>query len=278
MPELMGDVVMNIGNIISNSLKYPFRNLKKLPILFILFILFSFIPIGVIYDNKYVLTIGAIAFFAFILIVPGYLLSIVNIGLNESSMFPSIDFGKNIYDTIRVLVLRIAYMIVPAAVFYVVLSTMGVSSIGMLADIKVHSFLLTLILMIFVVLITYVVFEILLFFAKARLAYFNSLSEALKVNKVVSDIRNIGIFNIIKWVIFMVILMIVVSYISSWLMLIPYVGFLIYLGIVIPILESIGNYSLGLLYSNIADNDNSLDKLESTIQSLEYNNYFDDEK
>lgn len=278
MPELMGDVVMNIGKIISNSLKYPFRNLKKLPILFILFILFSFIPIGVIYDNKYVLTIGAIAFFAFILIVPGYLLSIVNIGLNESSMFPSIDFGKNIYDTIRVLVLRIAYMIVPAAVFYVVLSTMGVSSIGMLADIKVHSFLLTLILMIFVVLITYVVFEILLFFAKARLAYFNSLSEALKVNKVVSDIRNIGIFNIIKWVIFMVILMIVVSYISSWLMLIPYVGFLIYLGIVIPILESIGNYSLGLLYSNIADNDNSLDKLESTIQSLEYNNYFDDEK
>lgn len=278
MPELMGDVVMNIGNIISNSLKYPFRNLKKLPILFILFILFSFIPIGMIYDNKYVLTIGAIAFFAFILIVPGYLLSIVNIGLNESSMFPSIDFGKNIYDTIRVLVLRIAYMIVPAAVFYVVLSTMGVSSIGMLADIKVHSFLLTLILMIFVVLITYVIFEILLFFAKARLAYFNSLSEALKVNKVVSDIRNIGIFNIIKWVIFMVILMIVVSYISSWLMLIPYVGFLIYLGIVIPILESIGNYSLGLLYSNIADNDNSLDKLESTIQSLEYNNYFDDEK
>ncbi len=278
MPELMGDVVMNIGNIISNSLKYPFRNLKKLPILFILFILFSFIPIGVIYDNKYVLTIGAIAFFAFILIVPGYLLSIVNIGLNESSMFPSIDFGKNIYDTIRVLVLRIAYMIVPAAVFYVVLSTMGVSSIGMLADIKVHSFLLNLILMIFVVLITYVVFEILLFFAKARLAYFNSLSEALKVHKVVSDIRNIGIFNIIKWVIFMVILMIVVSYISSWLMLIPYVGFLIYLGIVIPILESIGNYSLGLLYSNIADNDNSLDKLESTIQSLEYNNYFDDEK
>lgn len=278
MPELMGDVIMNIGNIISNSLKYPFRNLKKLPILFILFILFSFIPIGMIYDNKYVLTIGAIAFFAFILIVPGYLLSIVNIGLNESSMFPSIDFGKNIYDTIRVLVLRIAYMIVPAAVFYVVLSTMGVSSIGMLADIKVHSFLLTLILMIFVVLITYVIFEILLFFAKARLAYFNSLSEALKVNKVVSDIRNIGIFNIIKWVIFMVILMIVVSYISSWLMLIPYVGFLIYLGIVIPILESIGNYSLGLLYSNIADNDNSLDKLESTIQSLEYNNYFDDEK
>ncbi len=269
---------MNVGKIISNSLKYPFRNLKKLPILFILFILFSFIPIGMIYDNKYVLTIGAIAFFAFILIVPGYLLSIVNIGLNESSMFPSIDFGKNIYDTIRVLVLRIAYMIVPAAVFYLVLSTMGVSSIGMLADIKVHSFLLTLILMIFVVLITYVIFEILLFFAKARLAYFNSLSEALKVHKVVSDIRNIGIFNIIKWVIFMVILMIVVSYISSWLMLIPYVGFLIYLGIVIPILESIGNYSLGLLYSNIADNDNSLDKLESTIQSLEYNNYFDDEK
>ena len=58
------------------------------------------------------------------------------------------------------------------------------------------------------------------------------------------------------------------SYISSWVMLIPYVGFLIYLGIVIPILESIANYSLGLLYSNIADNENSLDIYRAGMQDM----------
>ena len=58
---------MNVGKIISNSLKYPFRNLKKLPILFILFILIALIPIGMVSDNRYVLILGIIAFFIFIL-------------------------------------------------------------------------------------------------------------------------------------------------------------------------------------------------------------------
>ena len=111
---------MNIRKIISNSLKYPFRNIKKLPILFLLFILLALVPIGLVYDNKYALILGMIAFFAFILIVPGYLFSIVNIGLNESSMFPSLNFGANIYNSIRLWILRIAYMIVPATVFFVV--------------------------------------------------------------------------------------------------------------------------------------------------------------
>ena len=66
--------------------------------------------------------------------------------------------------------------------------------------------------------------------------------------------------------------MIVVSYVSSLVMLIPYVGFLIYIGIVIPILESIGNYSLGLLYSNIAEKEDNLDKFEKEIQLFKYFN------
>lgn len=262
---------MNVGKIISNSFKYPFRNIKKLPILFILFILVALIPIGMVYDNRYVQILGIIAFFIFILIVPGYFLSIVNIGLNESSLFPSINFGKNIYDTIRLLVLRIAYMLVPAAVFFIVWSTMGASSIDMLNDLRVHSFLFTIIIGFIIVLITYVLFEILLFFAKARLAYFNNLSEALKIHKVFADIRNIGVVNIIKWLIVMAILMVVISYVSSLVMLIPYVGFIIYLGIIIPILESIGNYSLGLLYSNIAEKENDLDRFERELDYIKYN-------
>lgn len=256
---------MNISKIISNSLKYPFKNIAKLPILFFLFFLFALVPIGLISNNKYALILGMIAFFAFILIVPGYLLSIVNIGLNESSMFPSLNFGSNIYNSLRLWVLRIAYMAVPAAVFFIVIYTMGPSSTDMLAKLNILSFLLTAGLIFIIVILTYLIFEFLLFFAKARMAYYNSLREALKIHKVVIDIKNIGIINIIKWIIIMVILMVVVSYVSSWVMLIPYVGFLIYICIVIPILESIGNYSLGLLYSNIARNENDLAKYKRQL-------------
>ena len=104
------------------------------------------------------------------------------------------------------------------------------------------------------------------------MAYLDSLSEALKIHKVIGDIRRIGFVKIITWLIIMGILMIVVSYVSSLVMLIPYVGFLIYIGIVIPILESIGNYSLGLLYSNIAEKEDNLDKFEKEIQLFKYFN------
>lgn len=250
---------MDFGKIISNSFKYPFRNIKKLPILFILFILIAIIPIGVVIDNKYLSIIGLIGFFIFILIVPGYLFSMVKIGLNESSMFPSLDFGNTVRDSLRVLVLRMVYMIVPACLFFVLLYGLGIS-VRNIFDMESVGFLLTLGVFFLIALIIYALFEFLLFFAKARLAYLNSLKEALKIHEVIRDIFNIGILNIIKWLIVMAILVVAFTFISAWVIEIPYVGFLIYVSIVIPILESIGNYSLGLLYSNIARKNNYLAK------------------
>ena len=261
---------MDVGKIISNSFKYPFRNLKKLPILFVLFILLAIIPIGMFYDNKYVVAFGVFAFFLFILIVPGYLFSFVQFGVNESSMFPSLNFVKNIYNSIRLLILRIVYMIVPAAVFFIVVYTLGGSSIDRITHWDIPSFFLNIILIFLIVLITYIIFEVLLFFAKARMAYLDSLAEALKMHKVIGDIKRIGLKNIFKWLIVMAILMVVVFVVSSWIVMIPYVGFLIYICIVIPILESIGNYSLGLLYSNIAEGTDNLVEFEKEIQLLKY--------
>lgn len=245
---------MDIGKIISNSFKYSFRNIKNLTIIFILFILISVIPIGIIYDNKYLLILGLISFFLFILVVPGYLFSFIKIGLNESSLFPSLNFKNTIYTSLKVLVLRMAYMIVPALVFLIGLSTLTISGGNSLSNFQIPGFLLKAVLTIMIIIAVYILFEILLFFAKARLAYLDSISEALKINKVIGDIRRIGIFNLLKWIIFMAVLVIVSSIISGWIIAIPYVGFLIYIGIFIPILESIGNYSFGLLYSNIVNN------------------------
>ena len=263
---------MELSKIISSSLKYPFRNIAKLPIIFILFLLIAVIPIGRLLDNNYIVLVGVIAFFIFLLIVPGYFLGVVRKGSIESSLFPSLSLVDSIYDSIRVLVLRMVYMIVPKIVFFIAFSTLGVSAADMLYGWQISNFLATLGAMLLLILIVYLIFEFLLLFAKARLAYLNSLKEALKINKVMGDIKKIGIVNIIKWIILMIILLVAVSLISSLVMAIPYVGFLIYVAVVIPIAESIGNYSLGLLYSNIIDNDNDLDKLEQEIKQFKYHN------
>lgn len=242
---------MDLSKIIFNSIKYPFKNIAKLPIIFTLFILIAIIPIGKLLDNNYLVFIGVIAFFVFILIVPGYFLNIIKIGSRESAMFPSFNLVNDIYDSIRVLALRMVYMIVPVAVFFILLSTVAPASFNFLNDLKILNFLATFGLLLVIILVTYLIFEFLLFFAKARLAYHNSLSEALKVNKVIEDIRNIGIFNIIKWIVAMIVLAIVVSVVSSFVITIPYVGILIDICVIVPIMESIASYSVGLLYSNI---------------------------
>ena len=242
---------MDLSILVKNSFKYPFRNIKKLPIIFLFFILIAIIPIGIISNNDQVVFIGVIAFFLFILIVPGYFLSIVKLGSSQSAMLPSFNLVNNIYDSIRVIFLRIVYMIVPAVIFLIALKTMGPASRELLYSFRIPEFLATVGLILLLILVIYIIFECLLFFAKARLAYFNSLQEALKINKVIDDIKRIGIVNIIKWLIIMFILLNVVTFVTSLVMAIPYVGFLIYICIVIPTLESIANYSLGLLYSNI---------------------------
>ena len=166
---------MNLTKIISNSLKYPFRNIAKLPVLCILFILIAFVPIGMFSDNNYVLFIGVIAFFLFILIVPGYFLSIVKIGSNQSALMPSFSLVDNIYDSIRVIVLRIFYMIVPAVIFFFSLAALGPAARELIVNVKIVEFLATVGFGFILVLITYFIFEFFLFFAKARLAYFGSL-------------------------------------------------------------------------------------------------------
>lgn len=254
---------MDLTKLVTNSFKYPFRNIKKLPILFVLFILIAIIPIGMILDNSYITAIGMIAFFLFILIVPGYLLSIVKVGSNHSAMMPSFNLINNIYDSIRVLLLRIVYMIVPAVVFFIALTIFGPTSRDLIYSFRIHEFLATVGLVLLIIIITYVIFECLLFFAKARMAYFNSLKEALKINLVIGDIRSIGIINIIKWLVVMAILLNVITFVTSFVLSIPYVGFLLYIGIVIPTIESIANYSLGLIYSNIARNYDDLNQIET---------------
>ena len=135
---------MDLSKLVMNSFKYPFRNIKKLPVLCLLFVFIAIIPIGLIANNNYITAIGAIAFFIFILLVPGYFLSMIKLGSNQSTMLPSFNLVNNIYDSIRVLSLRIVYMLVPAAVFLLALVTIGPTSRELMFNLKILEFLATL--------------------------------------------------------------------------------------------------------------------------------------
>ena len=148
---------MDLSKLVLNSFKYPFRNLKKLPILFLLFILIALVPLGMISNNNYVVAIGVIAFFLFILIVPGYFVSMVKLGSSQSAMMPSFDLVNNIYDSIRVLFLRIVYMIVPTAVFLLALTAFGPIIRDLIFNRKILEFLAAFGLVLLIIIITYFV-------------------------------------------------------------------------------------------------------------------------
>ena len=265
---------MNISQIISNSFKYPFKNLKRLVVLCILFVLPIIFPIGLYYDSDVVVIVGIIVIFALILIIPGYTVSIIKKGSVVSDELPSLRIGRNIVDTFKLLILRIVYMIVPVAVFLILLFSMISTIFNGDFGFDIGGFLSTLGIVLLVIYIVYFIFEFLLIFARARLAHFNSLIESLKIHKVVKDIRNIGVGRVIGWYIVMAILLGIVSIACILLIFIPYVGFLLYFCIAIPIILVIYYYSLGLLYSNIVegkyDGDLDLDEFEKEIQRLKY--------
>ena len=63
---------MNFGNIILNSFKFPFKDLKHLGFVYLLFLILLILPAGVYIGNSIAMLIGVVGSLIFILIAPGY--------------------------------------------------------------------------------------------------------------------------------------------------------------------------------------------------------------
>ena len=77
---------------------------------------------------------------------------------------------NNIYDSIRVLFLRIVYMIVPTTLLLIALFVFGPATRNLINNLRIIEFLATVGLVFVLILIVYFIFEFLLFFAKAKVA------------------------------------------------------------------------------------------------------------
>lgn len=261
--------MMDLGNIITNSFKYPFNDYKNLSIFCALFLL-ALIPFaGVLMEQDTVFVIGLITTIILMLIVPGYLLSVIHNGCEESLELPSLNIVKNIVNTLKLIVLDIVYMIIPVIVLLILLFATGfftlfsANSIENLSELSLGAGFIAAFIIMFIVSL---IFLILSYIAKARFAHTGSLSEALDFGKVIRDIKDIGVGKLVIWYLLMNVLVGLVSRITIFLLLIPYAGVLVYVCIITPVLMLIYYYSIGLLYSGICGL--NIDEFEKELYTI----------
>lgn len=274
---------MQLSAIISNSFKYPFKDLKHLICIFILYALILVFPLGHVFNNDYIEILGLATFAVFILIFPGLMVLVTKSGINESSKIP-LKIGKSIVNTFKLLLLYICYLLIPVIIAFLIISfatgmwNVPLSIINesvnltMTPDMVLEFFQSLYITFVGVLIVSWL-FSLIYYIAKARMANFNSLVEALKIHKVFRDIKQISFSKFIAWYLVMMIILTIINSIMIFVLFIPYVGFIIYLCILNPILTIIFYYSLGLLYSEVSDekeDELDLDKFEKEIEYLKY--------
>lgn len=259
---------MEIGEIISESFRYPFSEpnafmkvalfslLLAVPVFIMILGILSFsgsnnssqagMVVLVLYG------IYLICALIYSLIMGGYNLSVMKEGINHSGALPAFDLAKNIVDSIKLWILSIIYSIVPiivvTALFFVVIAGAANSSSNDPSSMFAGGFLIVAL----VAIILGIIFGILLLVATLRFANTDSLSEGLKFSAVFDDIKQIGIGKILILVILLGIIIGVIALLSALISLIPIIGFLVILFFISPFIQLFLSYAYGLLYSDIA--------------------------
>ena len=238
---------MNISEILSDALAYPFHNIKSLVLYVVLGIIAaiiggaSLISIAGGASTKGISAfaldgVGILGFVVFIImlfLIEGYALDIVKFGIERRSDGPGIDLGRQVTNAIRLIAVDIVYYIVPAVIIFV------------LALFLREWFLI----IISVILI--IIFALANFMARCRLAKTDSLNEALAVGEAIGDISRVGIGKLIATVLIVVIIAIVIILIIGLIgSLNDTVGDILF-GIVTVYLVFFYHRVIGLLYSDV---------------------------
>ena len=237
---------MEIGEIISNAVKYPSYDWKKVIILGILFIL-SFIIVGI--------------FFVF-----GYYLRIVKstiAGIDELPEFD--DWGNMFIDGLKVLVVNFIYLLIPGIIIFVGVFT----SIASLAATNTSiytapaSFFALIGITGIIGIILALIFALFAHIAIANMALYDEIGAAFRFNEILDKIKMIGWGKYIIWYIFMLITGFVIGLIASILNIIPLIGTIIALLVIYPYFVMFYSRSLGLIFVS-SDEGHELTETEPT--------------
>ncbi|MGA2677312.1 MAG: DUF4013 domain-containing protein [Methanobacterium sp.] len=197
---------MNVGEIISDSIRYPSSDWKKYVILGVLLV----IPI---------------IFF----IALGYILRIIKSSIAGYSELPEFDdLGDLFIDGLKVFIVTIVYNIIPLIVIIVGLFG-SIAAVGGVANITNYplAFAGLLGVTVIIVLILAVIFAIFEIIAIANMAYYDELGAAFKFSEILDRMSKIGWGKYIIWFIAMIIIGIITVIISGIITSIPIIGYII---------------------------------------------------
>lgn len=236
---------MDMTEILSDALVYPFNNIKALIIYLVLGIVAGIaiagtigaISAGAFYKNVFAVIgsgiLGIIVSLFIIFVIGGYELDIIKYGIDRDSGAPDVDFIRQFVNGIKFFIVNIVYYIIPVIIG------------SILAVIFQHwlSGLITLIITI--------IFAFAAVMGQCRLAKTEDLVHALAIGEAIGDISRVGVVNLVVLVvvIFIVafVLIMIAGLISQWNSIVG--GIL--MGIVGVYITFFFARSLGLLYSNV---------------------------
>lgn len=238
---------MSLSQIITDSIKYPFSDLKKFAIVGIIALLAGisnvFPTLGV--DNGAVLLIGIVISLIFALILSGFGLSVIKKAVGHADEIPDIDPVNNFIDGIKVLVISIVYFLIPFIITLILAMITGAIGAGLDNVVAAFGVIGVLALIVFII---FAIFEII---ALARFAKADEFGAAFNFGEIFEDIKNIGILKILALIIIAIIIIIIASIIASVFALIPFVGIIIAEILIGAFVVLFYNRAIGLLYAEL---------------------------
>jgi hypothetical protein len=237
---------MGIGDIIGDAIAYPFSNIKALVLYAILGIIAGLIGGAALLSIAASFTSKGLAGFAFsglsivgiiililvIFLIEGYALDIVKFGIERRSDSPGIDFGRQVSNAIKLIIVSVVYYVVPAIIIFIL-------------GLFLRDWILTIISLILLI-----VFTLANFMAKCRLAKTDNLGDALAIGEAIRDISKVGLGKIIGTVLVIVIILVIVAFIIGLISNANATIGNILLGIFSVYFVFFYNRAIGLLYSD----------------------------
>ncbi len=237
---------MNLGEIFSDAIRYPFSDITNFLIVGVLAVLASLTevvaPLGI--NNGFVYLLAVIIGFIFSLIIAGYSLDVIKKGIEHSNDFPAIDLEANLINGIKAIIISIVYLIIPIIISFIIMALFGVIGAGIdhvVASLGIASI---------IIIILFILFGIFEMIALAKFADTRDLGAALNIGAVLEDAQKIGIVKIIVFVIVVMIVALLATIIISIFAFIPYIGLIIATLLLGAFALLFASKALGLLYSN----------------------------
>ena len=258
---------MEIFEILKDSVKYPFADIKMLLIIGVILLAGSILEsIGAYIDNGIVVILGMIASLVLSILVMGYSLDVFKFAIDLDGAVPELDVESNLKNGVKVLIVTIIYYIIPCIITAVAailtsgfaitklagLNNINATAAGAAIQIFTPDFVAAIGVVMVIAIVLYIIFTLLALMGEARLARTGSIDDAIRFRQSYADLKEIGIGKTLALLILLFILVAIVIFIMMLVSFIPIAGIFIATLIGAPFILFMQNRAYGLLYSEIA--------------------------